>query len=43
MLLGITFSNLSIEQKNLKAKKKLTTFAECWSPGTRQLWALGKD
>jgi len=36
MLLGITFSNLSTEQKNLKAKKK----PRLPSAGAR---ALGKD
>ena len=37
MLLGIKLSNLSRDQKNLKAQKKfLTNFAECLSSTTRQ-------
>ena len=33
MLLGITFSNLSIEQKNLKAQKKINHVCRVLEPG----------
>ena len=33
MLLGITFSNLSTEQKNLKAQKKINHVCRVLEPG----------